>query len=118
MWKYKFIWLALCFTLMSCSIAIQKQPMSLCENQNRQSINEQVLNSALIKTQSWANATYGKSCVTCAEIYSVEKESFTLHITSPGDLLINTSATIEFENETAKVLNKSIYHSCHVRYKN
>lgn len=92
--------------------------MSLCENQNSHNINQQVLNSALIKSKRWANTIYGKSCVTCAEIYSVDEENFTLHITSPGDLLINTSATIEFENKTAKVLNKSIYHSCHVRYKN
>ena len=99
-------------------MANRKVPMSLCGNQNYQSINEQVLSSALIKAQNWANTTYGKSCVTCAEIYSVEEESFTLHITSPGELLINTSATIEFENKTAKVLNKSVYHSCHVRYKN
>ena len=118
MFTYKFIWLALLFTLMSCSTSSRKEPMNLCGNQNHQGINEQVLNSALIKANNWANSTYGKSCVTCAEIYSVEKESFTLHITSPGDLLINTSATIEFENKTAKVLNKSVYHSCHVRYKN
>lgn len=115
--KYKFTWVTLYFILMSCTTASHKEPMSLCGNQNPQNISEQVLRSALIKAQHWSNVTYGKSCVTCAEIYSVDAESFTLHITSPGDLLINTSATIELEKNTAKIINKSIYHSCHIRYK-
>ena len=92
--------------------------MSLCSSEGVEKVNEETLNKALIKAQSWANKIYGKSCVTCAEIYNVESKSFTLHVTSPGELLINTSATIEFESATAKVIEKSVYHSCHVHHTN
>lgn len=116
--NFRLLCLLSCITLVSCASTNQESLMDLCNNHNYEKVDKQILEKALIKAQRWTNRVYGKSCVTCAEIYSVESKSFTLHITSPGDLLINTSATMEFDKRTAKIINKSIYHSCHVHYKN
>lgn len=116
--SFRLFCLLSCIALFSCAATNQESLMDLCNNRNYEKVDTKILKKALIKAQRWASSVYGKSCVTCAEIYSVESETFTLHITSPGDLLINTSATMEFDNRTAKIINKSIYHSCHVYYKN
>lgn len=102
----------------SCASFHQEKAMSLCNMENTERVSENNLKEALIKTQDWADKIYGESCITCAEIYSVENNSFTLHITSPEDLLINTSATIEFDRMTTAIIEKSIHHSCRMRYKN
>lgn len=81
-------------------------------------VNSKILNKSLIKANLWATQIYGSSCVTCAEIYDVNKDSFTLHITSPrdDDMIINTSATMEFNLKTGRVQAKAKYHSCYVHY--
>ena len=92
--------------------------MELCGTENANIIDPKVLHKSLIKANSWAVKIYGSSCVTCAQIYDIYKDSFMLHITSPGDedMIINTSATMEFNLQTGKVQAKTKYHSCYVRY--
>lgn len=112
--------LSICVLLTSCASTYQKMPMKLCGEFNDSVVSKEILNKALIEANRWAAEKYGKSCVTCAEIDLVESNSFSLHITSPApnDVLINTSASMEFDIKTAKVLDKSVSHSCYVHYKN
>ena len=89
--------------------------MRLCNGQVNQSIDGELLSSALRQSYRWSSYKYGDECITCAEIYDVEKKSFTLHITSPGELLFNTSALLEFRKSDAKLLDSGVYHSCKVK---
>ena len=90
--------------------------MQLCNENDALLIEGSVLSIALKEATIFAKEAYGKRCVTCAQVYGVDGDTFSLHITSPGDLLINTSATMMFHKETAAVLESVIGHSCHVHY--
>jgi hypothetical protein len=91
--------------------------MQLCHDSYKKMPDAKVLDKSLVKAQIWSDKIYGDDCYVCAEVYAVEKDSFTLHITSPvDDMLINTSATIEFDMQ-GRVVEKMQYHSCHARTK-
>jgi hypothetical protein len=113
----KLIPLAISLLIVSCATAPAAVGMRLCYGTESSSINEEVLKIALIKAEEFALERYGKDCVTCAELYAVGDDTFRVHITSPGDLLINTSATMEFDASTATVINSGVSHSCYVKYK-
>lgn len=105
-------------TFYSLAAAGAEKAMELCGTDKTELVSSEVLTKSLIKANSWATKIYGSTCVTCAEIYSVNGKTFMLHITSPAgeEMLINTSATMEFNLKSGKVREKSIYHSCHVHY--
>tara|TARA_R100001039_G_C1840804_1_gene101925 strand:- start:918 stop:1358 length:441 start_codon:yes stop_codon:yes gene_type:complete len=101
-----------------CAGIEANSPVSLRGEENSYKYDQVVLEKALKKAQTWSNIIYGKDCVVCAELLpDPSKSRFELHITSPGDLLFNTSATMEFRKSDGKVIDKSIYHSCKVHYK-
>jgi len=101
--------------MFGCVNTPYKPEMSLCNKNDSPSIKRELLSSALRQAHRWSKLKYGEQCVTCAEIYSVDENRFSLHITSPGELLINTSAVMEFQKSDAKLLDSGIYHSCHVK---
>jgi hypothetical protein len=90
--------------------------MKLCSESDASLIDGSVLDIALKEAAIFAKKAYGTRCVTCAQVYGLDGDTFSLHITSPGDLLINTSATMTFRKATAVVLDSAIGHSCHVHY--
>ena len=105
-------------SLYSLTAESAEKAMELCSMEKVELINSEVLGKSLVKANSWSTKIYGSSCVTCAQIYSINENTFMLHIISPTneDMIINTSATMEFNLKNAKVKNRSIFHSCHVRY--
>jgi hypothetical protein len=104
-------------TLSSCVGHQPAKTMQPCHDTYKKMPDAKVLNKSLVKAQAWSDKIYGDDCYVCAEVYAVEKDSFTLHITSPVDgMLINTSATIEFDMQ-GQVVEKTQYHSCHARIK-
>ncbi len=73
---------------------------------------------ALRLAQAYSDEVYGADCVVCAEVID-RPDEYMLHITSPGeDMLINTSAAITIRKVDGKVLNRSVWHSCHVHTRN
>ncbi len=112
------MYIASCIIFYSVAAFGEGKAMELCGTENVNLVEPKILNKSLVKANSWAVKIYGASCVTCAQVYGIDKDSFTLHITSPGDedMIINTSATMEFNLKTGKVQAKAQYHSCYVRY--
>lgn len=112
------IYIVACVLFCSLSALGKEKAMELCETDKANLVEPKILHKSLVKANSWAVKIYGSSCVTCAQIYNIDKDSFTLHITSPGDedMIINTSATMEFNLKNGKVQAKAQYHSCYVRY--
>lgn len=88
--------------------------MDLCyEQAESMLISPHVLTSALLEAQRYSNAIYGEECFVCAEIMPTVDESFELHITNPfDDIMINTSAVVEFDLSTGNVVDRRAYHSC------
>ena len=77
-----------------------------------------LLTAALVAAQAYSNEAYGSDCFVCAQVLGDEAGEFTLHITSPLDLLLNTSATITVRKSDAAVIERAKYHSCHARRTN
>ena len=81
-------------------------------------ISPEVLARALSTATSWSAKNYGTDCFVCAQIYAIQPDRFSLHITSPvpdEDVPINTSATLTFSRSNAKLLQEAKSHSCHAR---
>jgi hypothetical protein len=91
-------------------------PMAACyEGAFPETIAPGVLRGALVKATAWSNKTYGDDCLVCAELYHDDGDRFTIHITSPANLLLDTSAEMTFDKRSGDVLGAGIYHSCHLR---
>jgi hypothetical protein len=101
----------------ACATPTTPDAMRLCRGQSASAIDDDVLKKALVKAEQFSINKYGKDCVTCAELYAVKRDTFSIHITSPGDLMINTSASMEFDAATAAVISSGVSHSCYVKYK-
>ena len=73
--------------------------------------------TALRQAQWYSDKVYGDDCFVCAEVID-ESETYFLHITSPiGETPINTSAGISVRKSDGKVIERSVWHSCHARIK-
>ena len=62
--------------------------------------------------QAYSNEAYGPDWFVCAAIFADEPSKLTLHITSPIDTLINTSATISVRRSDGAVIRHAKYDSC------
>ncbi len=90
--------------------------MRLCdESTSTQEPDTALLTHALVEAQRYSDEFYGPDCYVCAELLPAEPRNLSLHITSPFDLLLNTSAVITVRRSDGKVLRKGAYHSCHAR---
>jgi hypothetical protein len=81
-------------------------------------ISPEVLARALSAATSWSERTYGADCLVCAQIYAIQPDRFSVHITSPipeEETPINTSATLTFSRSDARLLQEAKSHSCHAR---
>jgi hypothetical protein len=91
--------------------------IELCAHDKKFDIDKALLQKSLAKAGLYAEKTYGKNCLVCAEILEVDKGRIEFHITSPTNqgLILNTSATIAIALPSGKILDNTLYHSCKVR---
>src|SRR5262249_42462161 len=92
-------------------------PMALCDpdTASRENIAPNVLSKARAEAQAFSNKIYGADCFVCAEIYGSDPDTFRLHITSPVDAIINTSAGVTVRKSDGKIVERQQWHSCHAR---
>jgi hypothetical protein len=109
---------ALAVIITGCAVTRPSKlhPMDLCDSGSAPNdIEPKLLAAALVKAQTYSNEAYGPDCLVCAAIFADEPTEFILHITSPIETLINTSATITVRKSDGAVVGRAKYHSCHAR---
>ncbi|MEO3692293.1 hypothetical protein [Roseateles paludis] len=93
----------------------ETRPMQTCvKGAVPAGVSSEAFSLALKQAQQFANETYGADCHVCAEVID-SADTYRLHITSPIDTLINTSAGLDLRKADGRVIKRSVWHSCHAR---
>jgi hypothetical protein len=117
----RFVLAAVLLSLFAACATQHRPPkaMALCDlDASLEGISPKLLGHALVEAQRYSNKTYGPDCYVCGQIYSQDAYSFMIHITSPVDLPLNTSAAITVRKSDGAVLSRGKWHSCYVRINN